>query len=61
MKDEKTEILENALAKMREIAKNGDDIENDHYAADAILCEVLEKLGFKELVDVWDGIHKWYA
>lgn len=35
--------------------------EADHEDADYILCELLEKLGYKELVDAYRDIPKWYS
>ena len=37
------------------------DREDWHRTADNILCDFLEYLGYKELVDAWDAIPKWYA
>ena len=38
-----------------------DDEEIDHKRADAILCEFLRSLGYNDLVDEFDRVHKWYA
>ena len=37
------------------------DLEDYHLTADNILCEFLEYLGYKELVDAFDNVPKWYA
>lgn len=37
------------------------DQEAQHMQADAVLCELLEYLGYKEIVDMFDKIDKWYA
>ena len=37
------------------------DSELNHVEADDILCEFLEKLGYKRLVDVYRLVDKWYA
>ena len=37
------------------------DIEAAHSKADDILCEVLDKLGYTEIVELYNGIEKWYA
>ena len=38
-----------------------DDEEMAHINADNLLCEVLRKLGFGELVNVYERVHKWYS
>lgn len=42
-------------------AGNQDDPEDAHADADDILCEVLEKLGFEDLVSEFNKINKYYA
>lgn len=37
------------------------DIECGHSAADGILCAVLEKLGYGNIVKEYAKIDKWYA
>lgn len=37
------------------------DTEQAHLEADALLCEVLRKLGFHELVTTYESITKWYG
>lgn len=37
------------------------DTEAAHINADAILCELLIKLGFQKTVDAWSAVDKWYA
>ena len=37
------------------------DIERGHSAADGILCAVLEKLGYGNIVKEYAKIDKWYA
>lgn len=37
------------------------DVEMSHIYADAALCDLLEKLGYKEIVDLYNDIGKWYA
>jgi hypothetical protein len=37
------------------------DIEETHISADDLLCELLEQLGFKSVVDSYNRIYKWYA
>lgn len=40
---------------------NNSDIELAHLDADDILCDVLTQLGYKELVDLYKKVDKWYA
>lgn len=37
------------------------DEEIAHREADTLLCEVLRKLGYNELVELYESIDKWYA
>ena len=37
------------------------DCEDWHITADDILCEFLSELGYKELVEAYLNIPKWYA
>lgn len=38
-----------------------DDTEMAHIQADEIICAVLEELGYKDIVDEYNKIYKWYA
>jgi len=40
---------------------DNDDTECAHGNADDILCELLEKLGYKEVVEKYNEVSKWYA
>lgn len=42
------------------IANQG-DAENQHHSADRVLCELLQALGYGDVVEAWDKIPKWYA
>lgn len=57
---EKEVIIKEAIEKMKECVNNG-DIEVAHLDADDILCDVLTQLGYKELVDLYKKVDKWYA
>ena len=46
---------------LTELANMSGDPEADHSRADEILCELLESLGFAEVVEAWEKIEKWYA
>ena len=51
---------EQAIEKLREAQTTGDS-EGAHSAADDVLCELLVSLGYKDVVDEWDKVDKWYA
>ena len=56
---DKKEIEKEAIERIQEAEKL--DCEEYHVRADDVLCEVLEKLGFKALVERYDSKSKWYA
>jgi hypothetical protein len=35
--------------------------EADHDIADSLLCELLEELGYQELIDAYRRLPKWYS
>lgn len=37
------------------------DLESSHWDADEILCDMLNSMGFNELVDAYNKLDKWYA
>lgn len=41
--------------------RDNEDTEAAHIAADDILCEILEELGFTDVVKEYSKIDKWYA
>jgi len=48
--------------KMKEIkTENLGDEEAAHSYADILLCELIERIGFNEVVKVYESIEKWYA
>ena len=49
-----------ALIKLRKLQKN-ENIELAHYGADHVLCDLLETLGFKDVVQEYHKIKKWYS
>jgi len=57
MTEESRELF---LQKMLELQKD-DDYEVTHIKADGLLCEMLIELGYKDIVDAYNGINKWYA
>ena len=60
MRKKKADIIKEAVEKMKECVNNG-DTEVAHLDADNILCDVLTQLGYKELVDLYEKVKKWYA
>jgi hypothetical protein len=56
----KQKLLDEAVKKLQEIAKD-DDTECAHSDADQVLCDLLESLGYSDVVKAWDEVHKWYA
>lgn len=51
---------EEALAKLLECQKNN-DTETAHADADDVLCELLETLGYGDVVVEYAKVHKWFA
>jgi hypothetical protein len=54
---------EQIIVRLQELANNAKDgdEEDAHREADIILCELLSTLGYKEVVDAYGEIEKWYA
>lgn len=40
---------------------NNYDTEGGHSMADSLLCELLDELGYKEIVEVYQNLEKWYS
>lgn len=40
---------------------NNIDLEAAHYDADELLCELLNQLGYSDIVDLYNLVGKWYA
>ena len=57
---ENEKLLNESIHKMIEISSDYDE-EMAHINADHLLCEVLNKLGFVELVNVYERVKKWYS
>ena len=58
------EIIEHKgdiLTRMEALARDDTDIEIAHIEADKILCELLLMLGWKDVVEAWERVPKWYA
>ena len=52
-----------ALERLGEIALNDLlDPESAHYEADAVLCEFLKSIGYRDVVEAYEAVEpKWYA
>jgi len=63
--DEIVERLQKAFSdesvKRLQAEVDNTDIESAHRNADNVLCELLEKLGYKEVVEKYNEVSKWYA
>ena len=55
----KKELIEKYKAKMQECAEDG-NFGNAHLEADMILTDLLEEIGFGEVVEIYDKVGKWY-
>lgn len=52
---------EEALAELKDCQKMY-DTEDAHYRADEILCRIIEEnLGWKDVIEAYDKVKKWYA
>lgn len=51
---------EEAIKELKELFKNC-DTEGDHVDADNVLCRLLIQLGYDDVVEAYNKIHKWYA
>lgn len=54
------ELRLQAIYKLKEI-QSYTDTEIAHSLADGVLTELLDALGFEDVVHEWEQIHKWYA
>jgi hypothetical protein len=51
---------EEAIAQLKQL-QTGTDIEVLHGKADDVLCDLLEALGYSDVVAEWHLVDKWYA
>ena len=51
---------EEIIARLKELQQDG-DTESAHIQADWIICNLLEDLGYKNIVKEYDAIMKWCA
>ena len=61
--EEKKKILDVTIPRMKELKRQSfeEDAEGPHCAADALLCEIFDKLGFEELTKIFWEMERWYA
>ena len=54
--------MDDLIQRMKELVYTEDgDTEIQHEIADEILCEALERLDQRELVELFRRLNKWYA
>lgn len=59
--NERVSLVEKAKKALALLAIKETDIEATHREADQILCRLLNELGFRDVVDLWDKLPKWWA
>ena len=42
-------------------AQENSDVESAHADADQALCDLLEALGYKKVIEEYNKVEKWYA
>ena len=60
-KKELIELAKNKAVHELLLAQGNDDTEAAHRDADQTLCDLLETLGFADVVEQYHRIRKWYA
>lgn len=59
---DKTALIKKYLEKFEQEADPvAGDTEAVHGVVDSIICELLDELGFNEIVGKYDSYNKWYA
>jgi hypothetical protein len=61
LKELEQKIKEEAINKLKEIINENDGPEDAHIEADAVLMNLLSKLGYEEVVDLYNSIEKYYV
>ena len=62
MAERNEELAKRALAALdRAKIDNDGDLEPGHVAADKALCDLLEQLGYGDVVALWRTVGKWYS
>lgn len=49
-----------ALQKLKECEQNS-DTESAHGIADSVLCELLEDLGYEDVIFAYSKVNRWYS
>lgn len=49
-----------AVARLSRLAQLS-DAEVAHHEADKVLCYVLDQLGYRDVVEAWKKVPRWYA
>lgn len=52
-------LNEKYLEKLKECSNY--ETEHSHSTADSLLCELLLELGYKDIVEVFQNLEKWYS
>lgn len=60
-KDETKKINVGEIKEKLKELQESDDVELSHYEADQIICNLLNDLGYTDVVKEYDKISKWYA
>ena len=53
------DLSKKAIRKLKRLAHA--DTETGHFEGDAILCKLLDALGYGDVVVEWHKLSKWYA
>lgn len=56
-----TEEMKQSFIDRLKSVQNSRDCEMAHSVGDDVLCEVLNALGYQDIVEEWEQIPKWYA
>lgn len=54
------EMIQDIISKLKALQSNT-DIEAAHNQADKILCDLLNSLGYDDVVKEFENLEKWYA
>ena len=60
-KNNKNNNLLKTYIKKMENAIDNDFFDDGHFQCDCVLCDLLEKLGYGKIVEIYDKQEKWYA
>jgi len=58
--DTENKIVMKAILALKK-EQNNDDEQAAHENADSILCAFLIKLGYQDIVDEYNLVHKWFS